>query len=232
MNAENTTNSENDKKTVIPEEKKGKDQVGDGLKKGTESNNNSGGNGEQGKVGVKEAHNEQKKANYAGAEKMINSDGDGKEWGSKGAGNDQKKTDDTVADNKKNSDGNSKELGSKGTGNEQKKMDNTGADNKSNSDGSSKQKGTKGGGNEKIDNTNGKDPEQKKTNDKGTGKDGATNEKATRDSDLGSKGGTFVQGRKEGGEACDSSSNSCTIKEKSVVACLRVPGNGNSFITF
>lgn len=45
--------------------------------------------------------------------------------------------------------------------------------------------------------------------------------------------GTVKPVRKDGsrGEECDLSSNSCTIKENALVACLRVPGNGMCFST-
>jgi hypothetical protein len=84
--------------------------------------------------------------------------------------------------------------------------------------GASKQLGVKDGGNK-----------QKKTNDSGSNEVGDKKDKVRGGSDSESNKGTPV--RKEGlqGEECDSSSISCTIEEKALVACLKVPGNGMSF---
>ncbi|CAI9094295.1 OLC1v1030010C1 [Oldenlandia corymbosa var. corymbosa] len=132
---------------------------------------------------------------------------------------------DSGAKEKVDSQGAGKQSGSKGTGFEDEKVDAKGGDQKS------KDNGSKGTGNAKTGDSgselkkpDGEESAQKGANDNGE-KDGKIKDKASGGSSSESKDGTLVQGRKESGEACDSLSNSCSIDEKSIVACLRVPGN-------
>lgn len=76
----------------------------------------------------------------------------------------------------------------------------------------------------------GKDVGVNKKKEDGSGSNGVgdKNGKIREGSDSESTKGTVQPVRKDGsrGEECDLSSNSCTINENALVACLRVPGNG------
>ncbi|XP_071919244.1 uncharacterized protein [Coffea arabica] len=138
-----------------------------------------------------------------GADNKTTDDVKGKQVGSKGGGIEQKKTDASGSEPKKTDGSGSEQKKTDGTSSEQKKTDVAGSEQKKTVDTSSK---------------------QEKPNDNVT-KDVDKKDKARGDSGSQSKDISATQGRKEGGEACDSSSNSCTIEEKSVIACLRVPGS-------
>lgn len=68
---------------------------------------------------------------------------------------------------------------------------------------------------------------KKKADGSGSNEVGDKNGKMGEGSDSESTRGSVPPIKKDGsrGEECDSSSNSCTIKENALVACLRVPGN-------
>ncbi|KAL3499230.1 hypothetical protein ACH5RR_038323 [Cinchona calisaya] len=115
----------------------------------------------------------------------------------------------------------SKQVELKGAGSEPNRTDNTGGEPKKIVDTGAKPNKT-GAEKKKTDDTV---SQEEKPSDMGTKKEVDKKEKAKGDLRSKSNDVSAAQVRKEGGEVCDSSSNRCTIEEKSVIGCLRVAGS-------